>query len=98
MSNMCFFLHLASIFVKLWMLGITVKTIVLGTFCLSVFSLTLLLSWLFAYLLFDFNAYNPEIFDFPEALTDFLDHLLLCLNVLMSVWFFGFLAVPIMSQ
>ncbi|WP_108623727.1 hypothetical protein [Candidatus Similichlamydia epinepheli] len=88
------FLHLPSIFVKCWMFASTVGLFFKAT-TLSVFSLTLLLLWTAIYLFFDFDSYFPYACDLSSDWTDFLNELIFCLNVLMTVWLPVFWKVPL---
>ncbi|WP_108623728.1 hypothetical protein [Candidatus Similichlamydia epinepheli] len=94
MDNTLDLFHIPSVFVKCWMFGSTIG-LFFKTTTLSVFSLTLLLLWLSISLIFDVDAYFPDIFTFSCIWTDFLEDLVLCLNVFMAVWFLGFWKMPI---
>ncbi|WP_108623726.1 hypothetical protein [Candidatus Similichlamydia epinepheli] len=90
--------HILSIFIKCWTLALSVWSIFSASPSLSVFSVTLLLLWLSVYLVFDLNGYFPGIFDLSNVTNDFLEDLIVCLNVLTSIWFLGFLAISLESS
>ncbi|WP_108623729.1 hypothetical protein [Candidatus Similichlamydia epinepheli] len=90
-----FVIYSPVVFMKCWMF----VSYNIGLFCktttLSVFSLTLLFSWLFSCLIFDLKIHFPDAFDATGIWMNVLDNLILCLNVLVAVWFLGFWKMPI---
>ncbi|WP_108623732.1 hypothetical protein [Candidatus Similichlamydia epinepheli] len=94
MNNIYVFLlfHILSIIVTCWTLVSTIWLILLSTSSISIFSITFLLLWLSSYLLFDLKAH--EVFFLSEVWDSFLNEFMLCLNVLMTFYFFGFFNVP----
>ncbi|WP_108623730.1 hypothetical protein [Candidatus Similichlamydia epinepheli] len=87
--------HLLSILLKVRMLFYTIGLFFKLTTFISVFSWTLLSFWLFAYLIFDIKIYTPELSCVHGFWTTFLEDLILCLNVLMTIWFLWFRRIPI---
>ncbi|WP_108623725.1 hypothetical protein [Candidatus Similichlamydia epinepheli] len=78
-------------------IAFTLASVLFSFSSLSAFSIVLLLLWASSYLFFDFNCIY-EFFKISDSQRWFIENLLLCLNILMAIWFVGFLTVPLVPN